>query len=307
MIVTEKQLRGNVNTLRATDLGVLPGKRQKALNESLDRALNTFDLVAKVRMAEENRLAYTSEYRPQHQYVRRLQSEMHIIRLKVVKLKQELTRASRNDSPDKDELIRLEAEIEEASAAITDLQNQIPETWAGVNKRYAELEKAESQARRNYRNNVDQAYKPIVELREVIDGADELAGLEQQMTVLEKAVISESAKVAIEQIKQSEKALGKVAGTSAIKSKLSKARRALKGNNPKPEKAIQLLSEGLKLYAAEVDWRGRAAKEIAPALASYDNAIKNSIGLRLQRRLSDDQVKEVASCLSVHRDYSLQF
>jgi len=169
------------------------------------------------------------------------------------------------------------------------------------------LEKAEKKARRNYRNNVDQAYETIAELREVIDGADELAGLEQQMTALETAIINEPAKVAMERIKQSEKALGKVAGTSAIKSKLSKARRALKGKKPKPEKAIQFLKEGLTLYAAEVDWRRRAAAEIAPALAAYDNAIKDTIGLRLQRRLSGDQIKEVASCRSIHRDYSLQF
>jgi len=302
-----EQLRAHANTLRALNLGVLPEQRQKALNESLDRSLNTFDLVAKVRMAEENRIDASSEYRPQHQFVRRLQSDMRLIRLKVVKLKQVLTRTSRNDSPDKDEIIRIEAEIEKAEAAITDLQNQIPESWAGVNKRYADLEKAEEQARRNYRNNVDQAYKTIVELREVIDGADQLAELEAQMTALETAVVNEPAKVALERIKQSESALGKVAGTSAIKSKLSKARRALKGNKPEPEKAIQLLSEGLTVFAAEVSWRRRAAVEIAPALAAYDNAIKDSIGLRLQRRLTDDQVKDVASCLSVHRDFSLQF
>jgi hypothetical protein len=169
------------------------------------------------------------------------------------------------------------------------------------------LEKTENQARRDYRNNVDQAYATIVELREVIGGADLLAGLEQQMNALETAVVNEPAEAAIERIEQTEKALGKVAGTSAIKSKLYKARRALKGNNPEPEKAIQLLSEGLTVYAAEVDWRRRAAAEIAPALAAYDNAIKDSIGIRLQRRLSDDQVKAVASCLSVHRDFSLQF
>ncbi len=302
-----EQLRGDVKTLGALELSVLPEKRQKALNESLDRTLNTFDLVAKVRMAEENRIDASSEYRPQHQFVRRLQSDMRLIRLKVVKLKQVLTRTSRNDSPDRDELIRLEAEIEKAEADIANLQSQIPASWAGVNKRYADLEKAEMQARRNYRNNVDQGYKTIVELREVIDGADELAGLEQPMNAIETAIINEPAKVAMERIKQSETALGKVAGTSAIKSKLSKARRALKGNQPDPEKAIQLLSEGLTVYAAEVDWRRRAAAEIAPALAAYDNAIKDSIGLRLQRRLTDDQVKAVASCLSVHRDFSLQF
>jgi len=302
-----EQLQSYVNTLRATDVGVLPEKRQKALNESLDRTLNTFDLVAKVRTAEEDRIGYSSEYRPQHKYVRGLQSEMRNIRLKIVDLKQTLTRASRSDSPDKDELMRIGAEIEKAEAAITNLQNQIPESWAEVNKRYAELEKVESQARRNYRNNIDQAYETIVELREVIDGADELSALEQQMAALETAVAKEPAKAAMERIEQTEKALAKVAGTSAIKTKLSKARRALKGNKPEPEKAIQNLSEGLTLYADEVDWRRRAAVEIAPALASYDNAIKDSIGLRLQRRLSDDQVKEVASCLSVHRDYSLQF
>ena len=302
-----EQLRSQVNALRATGLSILPEKRREALNESLDRTLNTFDLVAKVRMAEENLAGYSSEYRPQHQHVRRLQSEMRIIRLKVTKLKQDLTRASRSDSPERDELIRIEAAIETAEAAITNLQNQIPESWAGVNKRYAELEKAEMQARRNYRANVDQAYKTIVELREDIDDADELAGLEQQMTALETAIVNEPAEAAIERIEQTEKALGKVAGTSAIKSKFSNARRALKGNKPEPEKAIQYLSEGLTLYAAEVDWRRRAAVEIAPALAAYDNAIKDSIGLRLQRRLTADQVKAVASCLAVHRDFSLQF
>ena len=127
------------------------------------------------------------------------------------------------------------------------------------------------------------------------------------MTALEAAIVNAPAKDAVDQIKQSERALGKVAGTSSIKSKLSKARRALKGKKPKPEKAIQFLQEGLTLYAAEVDWRRRAAAEIAPALAAYDNAIKDSIGLRLQRWMTSDQIKEVASCRSVHRDYSLQF
>jgi chromosome segregation ATPase len=258
-------------------------------------------------MAEENLAGYSSEYRPQLRQVRSLQSKMRLIRLKIVNSKQALTRASRRDSPDKDDLIRLEAEIEKAEASIKSLQNQIPESWTEVRKRWVELNKAEKKARRNYRNNVDQAYETVAELRKVIDGADELAGLEQQMTALETAIVNEPAKVAMDRIKQSEKALGKVAGTSAIKSKFSKARRAIKGKKPKPEKAIQFLKEGLKIYAAEVDWRRRAAAEIAPALAAYVNAIKDSIGLRLQRRMTADQIKEVASCRSVHRDFSLQF
>ncbi|MCP4373783.1 MAG: TRAP transporter large permease subunit [Deltaproteobacteria bacterium] len=305
--INASQLRSYVNTLGAVDISFLPEKRRKALNKSLDRTLNTFDLVAEVRMAEENRVAYSSEYRPQLRRVRKLQSEMRIIRLKVDKLKQDLARASQSDSPDKDELIRIEARIKKEEAAITNLQDKIPESWVGVRKRYAKLEKAEKKARRNYRNNVDQAYETIAELRKVIEGADELAGLEQQLTPLETVIANEPAKVAIDRIKQAEKDLGRAAGTSNIKSKLFKARKALKGNKPKPEKAIQFQKDGLKLYFAEVRWRRRAAVEIAPALVSYDNAIKDSIGLRLQRRLTADQIKEVASCLSVHRDFSLQF
>jgi TRAP-type mannitol/chloroaromatic compound transport system permease large subunit len=303
----DEKLRSHVNTLRATDLSTLPEKRQKALNESLDRTLNTFDLIAKVRSAEEDRIGYSSEYRPQHKHVRGLQSDMRNIKLKIVDLKQTLTRASRSDSPDKDVLIRIETQIKKAETAIANLQNQIPETWAKTSQRYAELEKAEKQARRNYRNNVDQAYETIAELREVIDGADELAGLEQQMTTLEAAIVNETAEIAMDRINQSEKALGKVAGTSDIKSKLSRARRALKGKAPEQEKALMSLREGLSIYADEVDWRRQAAAAIGPALAAYDEAIKDTIGLRLQRRMTGDQIKEVASCRSIHRDYSLQF
>jgi tripartite ATP-independent transporter DctM subunit len=302
-----EQLRSYVNTLGAMDISFLPEKRQEALNESMQRILNTFDLVAEVRLAEENLVSYSPEYRPQHQHVRSLQSKMRKIRVKIDKLKQDLARASQSDSPDKDDLTRIETEIKKAEAAITNLQNQIPESWTEVRERFVELDKAEKKARRIYRSNVDQAYEVVAELREVIDGTDELAGLEQQLTALEAAIVNEPAKAAMDRIKQTEKALGKVAGTSAIKSKLSKARRAIKGRKPKPEKAIQFLKEGLTLYTAEVEWRHRAAGEIALALATFDIAIKDSIGLRLQRRLTADQIKDVASCRSIHRDFSLQF
>jgi len=303
----QEQLKSYVSALYAADLSSLPEKRQKALNESLDRTLNTFELVQQVREAEANRISDAPEFRPLHRQVRSLQSEMRSFRLKIEKLKQDQVRASRSDSPDRDVLMRIEADIEKAEAAIADLQNQIPEAWDAASQRYADLEKAEKKARRMYRNNVDQAYETIAELGKVIDGADDLAGLEPQLRALEAAIVNEPHDVAMDRIKQMERAVGKVAGTSGIKTKLSRARRALKGKKPKPEKAIRSLREGLALYTAEVDWRRQAAKEIGPALAAYDTAIKDTIGLRLQRRMTPDQIKAVASCRSVHRDYSLQF
>jgi len=216
-------------------------------------------------------------------------------------------RISQSDNPDQNTLGRAEVEIEKAKAAMTGLQMQIPESWPEANKRFTELDEAEKKARRSYRSNVDQAYETIAELRAVLDSAEDLTAAEAQLAALEAAIVNDSAEDAMVLIKESERALATIAGTSAIKSKLSKARRALKGKNPEPEKAIKELREGLQLFAAEVDWRTRTTVEMSPALASYDDAIKNSIGLRLQRRIPPEQIKAVASCQSVHRDYSLQF
>ncbi len=301
------ELRGQVNALRGANLSVLPEKRQQALHESLDRTLSTFDLVARVRQAEADRLSYEPQYRPLHRLVRDLQAQQRRIQLAIDELEQDRMRISRSDNPDQNSLDRIEAEIQTTKAAIADLQMQIPESWTEANKHYTELDEREKKARRSYRSNVDQAYETTVELRGVLDSVKGLAGLEHQLAALEAAIVNDPPEDAMALIKESESDLGQIAGTSAIISKLSRARRALKGNNPDPEKALQDLRDGLQIFSAEVDWRGRAAAEIAPALASYDNAIKESIGLRSQRRMPPEQIKAVASCQSVHRDYSLQF
>ena len=58
---------------------------------------------------------------------------------------------------------------------------------------------------------------------------------------------------------------------------------------------------------AEIVWRERALTDLAPALVSYDMAIKESIGLRLQERMSDDLATTVSACMATHKDISLQF
>ena len=300
-------LRSRVEALRGANLAVLPEEHQQSVNESLDRTMQTFELVARVRQSEAERISYEPEYRPLHTQVRRLQSLQKRIEGEIVELEQNLTRISRSDNPDQKTLNRIEASIEKNKAEIAELQTQIPDNWAEANRKFTDLDNLEKQARRSYRTNVDQAYETIAKLRAVLDGAGDLGALEPQLAELQEAIASTPPEETMALISKTEQALGAVSGTSPIKTKLSRARRALRGNNPDPEKALVELGEGVRIFNSEIEWRRLAAAELAPALASYDEAVKNSIGLRLQRRLTPEQIKAVASCQSVHRDRSLQF
>ena len=63
----------------------------------------------------------------------------------------------------------------------------------------------------------------------------------------------------------------------------------------------------MELLTAEILWRQRALTDMAPALLSYDMAIRDSIGLRMQKRMSLDLATTVSACMSSHKDISLQF
>ena len=54
-------------------------------------------------------------------------------------------------------------------------------------------------------------------------------------------------------------------------------------------------------------WRKKAEKELLPQLIIFDDSIKDTIGLRLQEKLTKEQAKFVAKCNSIHRDISLNF
>ena len=68
-----------------------------------------------------------------------------------------------------------------------------------------------------------------------------------------------------------------------------------------------ILNEANQIYIQEKEWRKKANKEIQPELRKFDDSIKNTIGLRLQQKLTKEQAKYVAACRAVHKDISLNF
>ena len=300
-------LRAAIKKIRTLDLSAVPDRRRKQLEKSFANALKTFDLAKQVRTTQAAVSDYAPTYRPLHRKVRRLQAQIRKVGVRINELESTRTRLTRDGDATPEQLRKVEKRIAAAKARKAELRNEFPAQWAQSHKRYQELAKAEKRARRAYRRNVDDAYQAIVDFRKLIDQAAALAGLDPQIAALPAVVADAPATTAVAKIKAAEKALRAVAETSPIQRKLSKARRALKGGKPKRNKAAKLLTEGLKLYAAEVAWRQRAASGLRAAFAEYDLALRGSIGLRLQKRMTTDQVKEVAMCQSYHRDISLNF
>ena len=111
----------------------------------------------------------------------------------------------------------------------------------------------------------------------------------------------------MEAIKTVEAEVDSLTEMHRVKSKLSKSRKVLRGDNPDREKAASLVAQALEQMKVEIKWHQRAAGELAAELEVYDQAIASTIGMRMQERLTTDQAESIASCLAVHKDLTLHF
>jgi hypothetical protein len=103
-----------------------------------------------------------------------------------------------------------------------------------------------------------------------------------------------------------ESSLSSIKNAHPVKSKLSKARRALKKTQDR-DKASGQLVKALQILEVEIEWRTSAKKKFSHGLEQFDNVVKNTVGLRMQDRLKIEQAEEIAGCLAHHKDISLAF
>ena len=108
-----------------------------------------------------------------------------------------------------------------------------------------------------------------------------------------------------EEIKETEADLSGVPGANAVKSLMSKSRRAYKKN--KTDEGAALLKEAVEQLDSEVIWRVSAMANVVPALLAFQDETKYHIGLRSQDRLPDFLVPRISSCKAAHTNISLQF
>ncbi|MGB5708877.1 MAG: TRAP transporter large permease subunit [Arenicellales bacterium] len=297
----------SINQARSLNLNSLPDALQKSLNSSFDLAKQTFENVESIKLTSAALEQFNDNYQPLHTQVRSIQISIRKLEQKLKKQQDNLERVSRREQPTEQQLEKLESDISRTQELIEEAEKNIPAQWEEQHNQYLELAKNDKIARSKYRRGVDEAYEPLKGVRVLLVDLKPLQALESVFEGLDQVINNEGAETVMEIIKQKESEFGEIEGVSHIKSLLSKSRRALKGDSPDRDKAMQLIVEAKEALNQELAWRAQAADTLLPGLNTYNNAIYDSVGLRLQKRLPVNIATEVASCLSHHKDISLHF
>jgi hypothetical protein len=291
----------------------LPANLRDNLLQTNKEAEKVFDYVADIRAAETAVTDYAVAYRPGHRAVRDKQRDIAMINKKIEALEQNLRSSQEGgDSPTVQE--ELSAELDALKSQRTSIEKTLPGDWESVHKAFKVLLNTEEKARQVYRTHVDSTYEPVTTLITLIAATADLAKYEQELRPLEALITSVTTNVLADavlaenvmaQLKASENRLAEIPGTTQIKSKLYKARLALKNANA--DKALAFYAEAKALYVTDLNWRQSAEKALLPLLQAHEAVLRETIGIRMQPRLSLEQAKFVAQCQSVHRDVSLYF
>ncbi|WP_102108865.1 TRAP transporter large permease [Oceaniglobus roseus] len=294
------EIKAAVDRAAALDLSYLPEDLREDFQEGVEKAGESFTLMAEIQDIKRRLAEGAVDYRPEHRIVRAIQRDARRIEVQLSELETRIRRGFGDTEALQARYDRLEAEHDALLA-------QIPGTWTDTQAAYNRITSEDRSTRTTYRRTVDQAYEPLVGLISVIEARDALAQLAEPLSQLAADAPSMDRDMADERFKEVERQFGEVAGAGDIRGLLADARREIDARSPDPEKAAEYLAEAQALFRSELDWRSRARSDLLPELMAYDEAIKGTIGLRQQPRLPHEQALFIASCNSIHRDISLNF
>jgi len=301
---------------KALDYSALPEDLQEDFIESFDTASEAMAKLDESTAAAAVVAQNTPAYRPAHREVRDIQAAARDIEERIADLK---TTASRIRGDNKEERRKpFEASIEELQLTLESTLGQVPESWDAVNSDFTALTKAEDTARLQYRRAADQSYDAVGEvgnalaaseeiakvrktLQEVlpsIDGIDDTADLVSQLTLLNEKVNT----------------LPRIGG---VRSNINTAIDALDRSEPPAEDetpeppdtaaAVTAIEEGLASLNEELSWQEALDGSTKETILELEEAMRLSLGIRSQSRMTRDQALYVAMCNAEHRDVSLKF
>ncbi len=296
-----------IQTAEQLDTSYLPADLQKDLAEGFKTSREAIPQMNAIADAETAVNAAAGDYRPIHVEVRAIERDARRLETTIEDLKVIVSRSGENGIYTAAQGERAQKRIDRLQAEHDALIATIPAEWAEVNKAFSAIQQAETKARLTYRRTVDNAYEPLMEVRAILGGADALAAKQAEIEALKDAINTLEPAAAVEQLEAVRSSIGEIEGVSDIRKGISEARKIMRGKNPDRAEALAEIDNSLNELKADLAWRQKGASELLPKLNEYDAVVRNNIGLRQQSRLPDDLALDVASCLSGHRNVSLNF
>jgi len=293
-------ISASIAKLEATDLTNLPEKLAESISGSAKAAGSIFAKLDAINAAKAVLDEATISYASLHTLVRDIQRE--IGKLEGLNKRYKSERQTTDNEAEKAELSE---KMERVEARIVAFKDQIPADWKTVSAEYQKHLKALSTEERGYRRAMDDSFNGIQEAMSIISAGDGFTAFQPILADLMGSIKTLKGPELEQAIKDASATLNDVAGSSEVKSLLSKARRAYKKDDI--EKADGLMAEAQALVATEINWRESAVRDVLPALASYQQETAANIGLRGQDRLPEFLVPRISACRSVHTDISLNF
>jgi len=290
---------------RGLDLSLLPEDMAEDLTESFDAADEAINLLAEVKTAEQAVIDNQDRYRPVHTEVRRIQADIRKVDERMAILDTRLDRTRGDDAEAR--RATLNERIEGLQAEITALEATIPAEWEAENQRHVDLQQAEAQVRNRYRRAADNGYEASREVVDILGGTSALRELGSAIPDMKTLMATNEPADMVDPLEELADQFGDIAGAGKIKSAISKARSAMRKSTPDPEAAMEAMDTAMEEYESEMQWRESAEAALYTDLSTYENVMKDTIGIRQQDRLSREQALSVASCSSHHRDLSLNF
>ena len=302
--INEEQIKNSINNFDDIILANLPADKLSYFQRHVDNSKYSFELVDEVQSAQAIYDDYAIDYRDLHFTTRKKQKKIFKLNKKIDKYKAEIRNLDDEDVSDKNKILQ---KIENVKLEIEEIQNQIPQEWKAKNDEFNKINKAKNLSVKKYKKTVDNAYEDLMLIKDFINDGEKFEELKQDMKLLKSKIDNRSYIDAIEFIDNIFEKVGEISGSDEFADKLDYLITLMDEDEVDFEKLQTSTNDTLVLFEKEITWRKDFKKKHMDTINAHDKAISDTIGLRLQSKLTKDQAIYVSKCNSIHRDISLNF
>ena len=298
------QIKTSINEFDDIILANLPADKLSYFQRHVDNSKYSFELVDDVKSAQSIYDDYAIDYRDLHFKTRKKQKKIIKLNKKIDKFKAEIRNLDDEDVSDKNKILQ---KIENVKLEIEEIQNTIPQEWKSKNDEFNKINKAKNLAVKKYKKTVDNAYEDLLLIKEFINHGEKFEELSQDMKLLKSKIDNRGYIDAIEFIDNIFEKVGEISGSDEFADKLDYLITLMDEDEVDFEKLQSSANDTYVLFQQEIDWRKNFKKKHMDKITAHDKVISETIGLRLQSKLTKEQAIYVSRCNSIHRDISLNF